>query len=40
VPMVSRVIFGDSLRLADGESKDEFLARARAALEALREEGR
>lgn len=40
VPMVSRVIFGDSLRLADGESKDEFLARARAALKALREEGR
>jgi 1-acyl-sn-glycerol-3-phosphate acyltransferase len=40
VPMVSRVIFGDSLRLADGESKDEFLARARAALDALREEGR
>jgi 1-acyl-sn-glycerol-3-phosphate acyltransferase len=40
VPMVSRVIFGDSLYLADGESKDEFLARARGALDALREEGR
>jgi 1-acyl-sn-glycerol-3-phosphate acyltransferase len=40
VPMVSRVIFGDSLRLAEGESKDEFLARARAALEALREDER
>jgi 1-acyl-sn-glycerol-3-phosphate acyltransferase len=40
VPMVSRVIFGDSLRLADGESKDEFLARARKALEALREDER
>lgn len=40
VPMVSRVIFGNSLRLADGESKDEFLARARLALEALREDER
>ena len=40
VPMVSRVIFGDSLHLADGESKDEFLTRARLALEALREDER
>jgi 1-acyl-sn-glycerol-3-phosphate acyltransferase len=38
VPMVSRVIFGHSLQLAKGESKDEFLARAHQALEALRED--
>lgn len=37
VPMVSRVVFGPTLRLHDGEAKDEFLARARAALETLRE---
>jgi hypothetical protein len=36
--MVSRVIFGESLRLEDGEPKDEFLARAREAIEALRED--
>jgi len=36
VPMVSRVVFGPSLRLVDGESKDDFLARTRAALEAIR----
>jgi 1-acyl-sn-glycerol-3-phosphate acyltransferase len=40
VPMVSRVIFGESLRLADGESKDAFLGRARQALERLREDER
>jgi hypothetical protein len=40
VPMVSRVIFGGSLRLADGESKDAFLARARQALEGLQEDER
>jgi 1-acyl-sn-glycerol-3-phosphate acyltransferase len=39
VPMVSRVAFGPTLRLHEGESKDEFLARARAALEILREAG-
>jgi 1-acyl-sn-glycerol-3-phosphate acyltransferase len=38
VPMVSRVVFGESLRLADGEPKDEFLARARRSLEALQED--
>ena len=38
VPMVSRVVFGESLRLADGETKEEFLARARGAVEALRED--
>jgi 1-acyl-sn-glycerol-3-phosphate acyltransferase len=38
VPMVSRVIFGDTLTLRDGEPKEEFLARARGAVEALREE--
>jgi 1-acyl-sn-glycerol-3-phosphate acyltransferase len=37
VPMVSRVAFGESLRLGEGEQKDEFLARARAAVETLRE---
>jgi 1-acyl-sn-glycerol-3-phosphate acyltransferase len=40
VPMVSRVIFGAPLRLVDGESKEEFLARARRAVEALREDDR
>ena len=40
VPMVSRVIFGESLRLGDAEPKDEFLARARGAVEALREDDR
>jgi 1-acyl-sn-glycerol-3-phosphate acyltransferase len=38
VPMVSRVIFGETLTLRDGEPKEEFLARAREAVEALREE--
>ena len=38
VPMVSRVSFGPTLRLNDGESKDEFLTRARTALETLRAE--
>ena len=37
VPMVSRVIFGETLTLRDGEPKEEFLARARQAIEALRE---
>jgi 1-acyl-sn-glycerol-3-phosphate acyltransferase len=37
VPMVSRVAFGRALRLQDGERKDDFLVRAREALEALRE---
>lgn len=39
VPMVSRVVFGESLRLENGETKDEFLARARRAVETLREDG-
>ena len=39
VPMVSRVVFGESLRLENGEPKDEFLARARRAIETLREDG-
>ena len=37
VPMVSRVIFGEVLSLRNGEPKEEFLARARQAIEALRE---
>ena len=37
VPMVSRVSFGPSLSLGEGEAKDEFLGRARRALEELRE---
>jgi 1-acyl-sn-glycerol-3-phosphate acyltransferase len=40
VPMVSRVIFGPTLQLENGERKEAFLERARAALEALRNEGR
>jgi 1-acyl-sn-glycerol-3-phosphate acyltransferase len=39
VPMVSRVVFGPGLRLRDGESKEQFLARARSALVTLREAG-
>lgn len=39
VPMVSRVVFGETLRLENGEPKDEFLSRARRAIERLREEG-
>jgi 1-acyl-sn-glycerol-3-phosphate acyltransferase len=38
VPMVSRVIFGPTLRLEQGEPKEAFLDRARAALESLRED--
>jgi 1-acyl-sn-glycerol-3-phosphate acyltransferase len=38
VPMVSRVVFGESLRLEDGEPKGDFLARARRAIEELRED--
>lgn len=38
VPMVSRVVFGESLRLEDGELKGDFLARARRAIEELRED--
>jgi 1-acyl-sn-glycerol-3-phosphate acyltransferase len=37
VPMVSRVAFGRGFRPEDGESKEEFLNRARAALVTLRE---
>jgi 1-acyl-sn-glycerol-3-phosphate acyltransferase len=37
VPMLSRVTFGRPLRLQDGEPKDDFLVRARSAVEALRE---
>lgn len=37
VPIISSVSFGASLRLADGEEKDPFLERARAAVVALAE---
>lgn len=37
VPMISRVTFGAPIRLEEGESRDAFLARARAAVERLRE---
>jgi 1-acyl-sn-glycerol-3-phosphate acyltransferase len=37
VPMVSRVAFGPGFRSEDGESKEDFLERARAALLKLRE---
>ena len=36
VPMISRVTFGPELRLEPGECKDEFLERARRAVESLR----
>jgi 1-acyl-sn-glycerol-3-phosphate acyltransferase len=36
VPMLSRVVFGEPLAFLPHESKDEFLARARAALIQLR----
>jgi 1-acyl-sn-glycerol-3-phosphate acyltransferase len=39
VPMVSRVIFGGAMSLGDDEPKERFLARAREAVQALREEG-
>jgi 1-acyl-sn-glycerol-3-phosphate acyltransferase len=35
VPLICTVRFGDVIRLADGESKDEFLERARGAVVAL-----
>ena len=38
VPMVSRVIFGKPVRLGDSEPKDDFLARARDAVQALCED--
>jgi 1-acyl-sn-glycerol-3-phosphate acyltransferase len=37
VPMISRITFGVPMRLEDGESRDAFLERARAAIEGLRE---
>jgi 1-acyl-sn-glycerol-3-phosphate acyltransferase len=37
VPMISRVVFGPSLRLEEGEAKDEFLERARDAVVRLRD---
>jgi 1-acyl-sn-glycerol-3-phosphate acyltransferase len=36
VPMISRITFGAPLRLEDGESRDDFLGRAREAVEHLR----
>jgi 1-acyl-sn-glycerol-3-phosphate acyltransferase len=35
VPMISRITFGPTMRLENGETKDEFLARARDAVESL-----
>lgn len=37
IPLLGSVTFGPSLLLAEGETKDAFLTRARAALEALAE---
>ncbi len=37
VPMLSRVLFGRAMRIAPGESKPQFLERARAAVCALRD---
>jgi 1-acyl-sn-glycerol-3-phosphate acyltransferase len=39
VPMISMLTFGAPLRFADGESKDDFLERARAAVCGLRRRG-
>ena len=36
VPMISRITFGATMHLEDGESKEEFLERARKAVESLR----
>jgi 1-acyl-sn-glycerol-3-phosphate acyltransferase len=36
VPLLSRVTFGPAIRLDDGESKQDFLERARAAMSKLR----
>jgi 1-acyl-sn-glycerol-3-phosphate acyltransferase len=38
VPMISRVVFGPGMRLEDGESKADFLERARRAVVGLRDE--
>jgi 1-acyl-sn-glycerol-3-phosphate acyltransferase len=38
VPMLSRVVFGEPMELRRNEPKEHFLARARSALEQLREE--
>jgi 1-acyl-sn-glycerol-3-phosphate acyltransferase len=38
VPMISRVVFGPGLRLENGESKADFLERARGAVVRLRDE--
>lgn len=37
VPMLSRVVFGEPMELRRDEPKEQFLARARSALETLRE---
>lgn len=37
VPMLSRVVFGEPMEIRRGESKEDFLSRARSALESLRE---
>ena len=39
VPLLCRVVFGAPLRVADGETKDAFLARARSALLAISPNG-
>ena len=39
VPMISMLAFGAPLRVAEDESKDEFLERARDAVCALRRKG-
>jgi hypothetical protein len=36
MPLLSRVTFGPAIRLDDGESKQDFLERARAAMSKLR----
>jgi 1-acyl-sn-glycerol-3-phosphate acyltransferase len=37
VPMISRITFGRPMRLEDGESRDDFLERAREAIVSLQE---
>jgi hypothetical protein len=36
IPLLASVTFGPPMRLGEGEGKEEFLARARAAVEGLR----
>jgi hypothetical protein len=39
-PLVSTLTFGSPIRVAEGESKHEFLERARNAVVSLRQKGR